>query len=139
MELREIVLRRNMLGRLLEHAEQWYPKEGVALLFGHVSKQRGVVDRVALVDNSAASETTFRVKPEEQYRLLVESEERGEEMIGVFHSHPSSAQPSKTDLENMRLNPVVWIVASREEGSWDYASFVLDSNGRPDRIDTRIQ
>ncbi len=139
MELEEIILTQNMLDAMLDHAEFWHPMEGVALLFGHISNQRSITERVALMENSAASVATFKVEPEEQYRLLVEAEERGEELVGIFHSHPASVYPSNTDLENMRLNPVVWIIASKRRGTWKYGSFVLAGDNTACQIKTRIE
>ncbi len=139
MELEEFVLTQNMLDAMLAHAEFWYPREGVALLFGHTSNQRSIAERVALMENSAASMVTFRVEPEEQYRLLVEAEERGEKMVGIFHSHPAPVYPSNTDLENMRLNPVVWIIASKRRGIWEYDSFVLAGDNTACQIKTSIE
>ncbi|TFF92002.1 M67 family peptidase [Candidatus Thorarchaeota archaeon] len=139
MDVEEIVLTQNQIDALLAHAESWYPKECVALLFGHSATRRAIVSRMALMDNLAAARTTFAVKPEEQYRLLVEAEKRGDTMIGVFHSHPAPVRPSEKDLENMRLNPVVWIVASKSSGNWEYGSFILAQDDETNQIRTSIR
>lgn len=114
---------------LHNHAEVNLPIEAVALLFGLVSESSVTVNRIELVHNEASSSTTtFMVNPEEQYRLLVEAEEQGEELVGIFHSHPAPPFPSSRDQRNMKLNPVVWLIASKASGNWVSNAFLLEDD-----------
>ena len=116
------------LNRLHNHAETHLPLETVALFFGEISDTSVCVNRIELMENkSTAKYTTFSVDPEEEYQLLVEAEERGESLVGIFHSHPAPPEPSQTDLRNMRLNPVVWLIASKQSGNWISKAFVLEN------------
>lgn len=111
---------------LHDHAESNLPNEVAALIFGNVSNDSIHVKHIELVLNeSSSSVTSFNVDPEEQYRLLVEAEERDQELVCIFHSHPAPPYPSKTDRKNMRLNPVVWLVASKDSGTWESRAYVL--------------
>jgi len=86
-----------------------------------------VVTHIECVRNeSDKAATSFYVNPEEEYQLLIDAEARGEELVGIFHSHPAALMPSSSDLENMRLNPVVWMIASKTSGAWSSKGFVLD-------------
>ncbi|MFX1368015.1 MAG: M67 family metallopeptidase [Promethearchaeota archaeon] len=107
------------------HAERNLPFEAVALLFG--TTEENVVDaaRVELMENTAKSRTSFEVNPEVEYRLLIDAETRNEELIAIFHSHPAPPKPSSSDERNMRLNPVVWIIASKVTGNWESRAYVL--------------
>ncbi len=117
------------LDALHDHAESSLPFEAVALLFGTYSELLVTVTRIELTYNEASLRTTaFMVNPEEQYRLLVEAENRGEELVGIFHSHPAPPHPSNRDKQNMKLNPVVWLIASKESGSWITKAFLLHNN-----------
>ncbi|MFW9850731.1 MAG: Mov34/MPN/PAD-1 family protein [Candidatus Thorarchaeota archaeon] len=120
-----LVLDKYHLEQLYSHAENCKPEEAVALLFGIVENSNIVVKNVALVENSARSRTTFSVEPTLQYQLLVEAENRGESLVCIFHSHPAPPRPSSKDLKNMELNPVVWLIASKESGEWESQAFVL--------------
>ena len=112
--------------QLYRHADESLPLESVALLFGHTEESTVRVTRIELLQNSADSRVRFAVEPEEQYRLLVEAEERDEELVCVFHSHPAPPKPSTIDLRYMRLNPVVWLIASKLTGSWESSAYILD-------------
>jgi len=117
------------LDALHNHAESNLPLEAAALLFGRVSESSVTVNRIELVYNEASSSTTsFMVNPEEQYRLLVEAEEQGEELVGIFHSHPAPPFPSNRDQQNMKLNPVVWLIASKDSGNWVSKAFLMEDD-----------
>ena len=112
--------------KLHEHAEANLPTEAAALLFGNISEHSITVDYIELVPNESTSGiTSFKVNPEEQYRLLEEAEERNEELVCVFHSHPAPPFPSTTDRRNMKLNPVVWLIASKVSGIWESRAFLM--------------
>jgi len=116
------------LNRLHAHAEQSLPLEAAALLFGRVKDNDVVVSHIELVPNTAESRTSFSVNPETEYKLLIEAEERGEDLVGIFHSHPAPPRPSSSDIRNMRLNPVVWVIASKLTGNWTSRAFILDED-----------
>ncbi len=116
------------LDRLHSHAEGGLPLESVALLFGHVKESGITVTRSELLENTAVSTISFAVDPEREYQLLIDAETRGEDWVGIFHSHPAPPRPSSRDLENMRLNPVVWAIASRETGRWETRAYLLQED-----------
>jgi len=117
---------RSDLDRLYGHAEKCLPLESAALLFGRLEASAVVVTRTELVDNVLGSRVAFEVDPVAEYQLLQDAEARGEDMVGIFHSHPAPPQPSESDLHNMDLNPVVWLIASRTTGRWKSRAFVLE-------------
>jgi proteasome lid subunit RPN8/RPN11 len=113
--------------QLQQHAETCLPEEAVALLFGLISDNIVHVNCIELMENeSQANRTTFSVNPEREYQLLIEAEERGESLVGIYHSHPAPPEPSNKDLRNMRLNPVVWIIASKLTGDWIAKAYILE-------------
>jgi proteasome lid subunit RPN8/RPN11 len=124
--------------KLIGHAQECQPSESVALLFGHVKNSDVIVKHFDLVDNVLKSKTKFEVDPVEQYRLFIEAENRDEDLIGIFHSHPAPPVPSHTDIRNMKLNPVVWLIASSITGSWETNAFVLQ-NDEPIEIEMLIK
>jgi proteasome lid subunit RPN8/RPN11 len=115
--------------RLKKHAEDMHPTEAVALLFGIISGASVSTTRIELMENIAlANHTSFSVDPEAEYELLIGAEEQDELLVGIFHSHPAPPQPSSTDLRNMRLNPVVWLVASKLSGNWIIKGYLLEND-----------
>jgi len=127
----ELIIKQSDIRKLIDHAENCRPLEAVALLFGIFQDDRIIVRTVELVDNSANSKTTFMVDPVVQYNLLIESEARGEDLVCVFHSHPAPPKPSSKDIKNMELNPVVWLIGSKNTGEWELKAFLLDQDKEP--------
>ena len=114
---------------LHDHAESSLPMEAAALIFGQMTHQSILANHIRLVDNDSLSGTTsFMVDPEEQYQLLIEAENLGEELVCIFHSHPAPPFPSRRDQKNMRLNPVAWLIASKESGTWVSKAFMMEDD-----------
>ncbi len=112
---------------LHQYAETNLPCEAVALLFGTITKNIVKVNRTELVENDSKNQaTSFSINPEIEYQLLIEAEELGESLVGIYHSHPAPPKPSKTDLKNMRLNPVIWLISSKATGEWISKAFILE-------------
>lgn len=121
-------LPKNTISELHSYAEQCLPSEAAALLFGRFSKDTVEVVKLELVQNALKSSVGFEIDPEEEYRLIMEHEVHREEIVAIFHSHPAPPRPSARDLENMRLNPVVWLIASRSSGVWESKAFHLQGD-----------
>lgn len=113
------------VAKLYRHGQDCWPLESAGLLFGHLEGSIVTVTRVELLRNALRSRIRFEIDPAVEYELLLDAETRGEELVGIFHSHPAPPQPSEADLQNMRLNPVVWLIASRTTGTWTSRAFVL--------------
>lgn len=107
---------------LTEHAENAKPNESCAILFG-----RGdTVSEIFLTENIEESPVNFTISNEQLidgYRI---AEEKNVDVIGIFHSHPSSeAYPSNTDKKFMQSNPVAWIIYSG--ANRDFRAYLLES------------
>jgi len=113
--------------QLQNHAETCLPDEAVVLLFGVISENIVYVNHVEKMENeSQTSQTSFSVNPEREYQLLIEAEDRNESLVGIYHTHPAPSEPSKTDLRNMCLNPVVWLISSKITGNWITKAYILE-------------
>ena len=124
----ELHLYEEDFARIEQHAETCFPGEAVSLLFGVISENIVRVNYVEIMENeSKTSQTTFSVNPEHEYQLLIEAEKSGDSLVGIYHSHPAPPEPSKTDLRNMRLNPVVWLISSKLTGSWITKAYILEN------------
>jgi proteasome lid subunit RPN8/RPN11 len=98
---------------MLVHAHNCHPMEACGLLAGRGSDLRMAYP----LTNTQGSETAYTVDHTEHYRALKHAESRGWELIGVFHSHPSSAAyPSPTDVR-LALDPQwLYLIIGMERG-----------------------
>lgn len=83
--------------RLCTYAAEAAPDECVGLLFGHGER----VTRIQPLENvSPTPRTRFYALPQELFAALKEADDRGETILGSYHSHPRTPPwPSPTDLE----------------------------------------
>ncbi|MEM3386687.1 MAG: M67 family metallopeptidase [Nitrososphaerales archaeon] len=88
------------------------PKEACAFLLGRTSSEGFTVLKVTPASNILDSAVAFKIDPSEVFEVFDEADRIGLEVIGVFHSHPAPAEPSNIDLEYMKANPMVWLIAS---------------------------
>src|ERR1700691_42477 len=98
---------------LRQHGEQTYPHECCGVLLGHFNDDGAntkTVTRIARCGNTRddSPHNRYHIDPKELIRIQREGRERGEDIVGFYHSHPDHpAQWSTTDLAEAH-----WIVSS---------------------------
>jgi proteasome lid subunit RPN8/RPN11 len=99
------------------------PEEACGLVAGR--------DNIALevipVTNALHSPVRYRMDPQEQLEAFTRIEERGLEIVGIYHSHPSGpAQPSPTDIAEAFYPEAVYLIWSRSEQDWNVRGFLIE-------------
>jgi len=98
---------------LFKEATDKKPNESCALLFGKKENDKLIVRDIFLAENIEESPVNFTISNEQLILGYKEAEEKGLEVIGIFHSHPiSEPYPSATDKKFMEINPVAWVIFS---------------------------
>jgi len=111
-------LQRSHVESLKRETERVHPVEACAMLFGKLSKNEAVVEKVEVAQNRLRSTTRFEVDPEKVAASITEAEKEGLEFIGLFHSHPAPAAPSSIDRKFMRLwGDALWLILSSTDGN----------------------
>jgi proteasome lid subunit RPN8/RPN11 len=79
---------------MIAHAVEGVPKEACGILAG----RDGRVEHFYKMRNADDSPVTYRLDPTEHFRVFNEIEEKGWDLVGIFHSHThTEAYPSETD------------------------------------------
>ena len=93
---------------LVAHARAEYPNEACALLAG-VDE----VEKVFSLPNAEASPTFYVVEPKAQLQAMNEMDDRGWDLLGIFHSHTfTEAYPSRTDIELAAYPEATYLILS---------------------------
>ena len=83
-----------MFEEIVAHAKAEYPNEACGVLAG----QGGRPVRVYAMRNAEASPVVYRFDSAEQVQVFRELDDRGWDLLGIFHSHThTEAYPSPTD------------------------------------------
>ena len=89
------------------------PNESCALLFGKKDIDKISIIEIYSTENIEKSPINFTISNEQLIQGYKIAEDKGLDVIGIFHSHPDSEPyPSETDKKFMEINPVAWIILS---------------------------
>jgi len=103
------------------------PNEACALLFGKKENDELVIKDVFLAKNIEESPVNFTISNEQLIQGYKEAEEKGLDVIAIFHSPPNSEPyPSTTDKKFMEINPVAWVIFS--DISKGFKAYMYESN-----------
>jgi proteasome lid subunit RPN8/RPN11 len=91
-----MVLPKRFAEEIIEHARGETPNECCGLLGG----KDGTVLGVYRCGSTEKSPYRYYLDPKDQIRILRELDDKGWDLVGIYHSHThTEAYPSKTDVE----------------------------------------
>jgi proteasome lid subunit RPN8/RPN11 len=98
-----------LIDEIVAHARADVPNECCGMV-GGVDAEARTVYRAA---NAEASPFRYSIDAREQFRLMREIEEAGEELVCIYHSHTkSAAYPSQTDVNLAGWPDAVYLIVS---------------------------
>jgi proteasome lid subunit RPN8/RPN11 len=123
---------------LRQHGEETYPHECCGVLLGRFDDiGLKTVSRVARCGNTRedSPHNRYSIDPRDLIRIQREGRERGEEIVGFYHSHPDHpAQWSSTDLAEAHWFGCSYVITSVEKGKAVLTnSFELTGTGEADK------
>jgi proteasome lid subunit RPN8/RPN11 len=117
---------RSIYEELLAHAREDAPNECCGLIGG----EDGVARTVYRARNAEASPLRYNLDPQDQFRIMSEMEERGEELAAIYHSHTASpAYPSQTDINLAAYPDTLYLIVSLADGERDLRGFRIEDGG----------
>jgi proteasome lid subunit RPN8/RPN11 len=103
-----------------QHGEETYPYECCGVLLGQFADDGSkTVTRIARAGNTRddSPHNRYHIDPKELIRIQREGRERGEDIVGFYHSHPDHpAQWSTTDLAEAHWIGCSYVITSVEKG-----------------------
>jgi proteasome lid subunit RPN8/RPN11 len=123
---------------LRQHGESTYPHECCGILLGRIEEDGArVVSSVARAGNTRtdSAHNRYNIDPKDLIRIQREGRERGEDIIGFYHSHPDHpAQWSPTDLAEAHWFGCSYVITSVEKGRAVLTNaFALQGGGESDK------
>jgi [CysO sulfur-carrier protein]-S-L-cysteine hydrolase len=109
---------------ITEHAIRDAPNECCGL----IAVKDGVVSRVLVAENEAASPLRFEISGKALLTLIDDIEEAGEELGAIYHSHTRSAPyPSQTDINFAAGWPgLEWLIVGTVDSPPEVKSYLID-------------
>src|SRR4051812_15250282 len=113
-----------LIEEMIAHAREDLPNECCGMIGG----RDGVATSVVRVENAAASPLRYEMDSKGQIQAYNAIQDRGDDLIGIYHSHTrSAAYPSQTDVNEAVMWPeqVYVIVSLADEDAPDVKAFDL--------------
>jgi proteasome lid subunit RPN8/RPN11 len=105
---------------LRQHGEETYPHECCGVLLGRFEEDGAkTVSTIARCGNTRddSPHNRYNIDPKELIRIQREGRQRGEDIVGFYHSHPDHpAQWSATDLAEAHWFGCSYMITSVEKG-----------------------
>ena len=107
-----IVMTRDHLAAVLDQAREEAPLECCGLLLGRGRQ----VERVFRGTNIDRSPVTYNMDPQELFRAHREMDDRGLDLVAIYHSHPRTrAYPSSTDVAKATYPDAAYLIVSLQD------------------------
>lgn len=110
---------RTQLDKLRRHGEETYPNECCGVLLGQMDGDHRTVTSIARCGNTRndSPQNRYHIDPKELIRIQREGRERGEDIVGFYHSHPDHPPRwSATDLAEAHWFSCSYVITSVEKG-----------------------
>jgi proteasome lid subunit RPN8/RPN11 len=127
------------------HGEETYPHECCGVLLGQMDGDTRTVTSSARAGNTRtdSAHNRYNIDPRELVRIQREGRERGEDIVGFYHSHPDHpARWSPTDLAEAHWFGCSYVITSVEKGKAVLTnSFELTGSEENDKklVDEKIE
>lgn len=120
---------------LVAHAREEAPNECCGLIGG----TNGEAKTLYRARNAEASPLRYNLDPQDQFRIMGEMEERGEELSAIYHSHTASpAYPSQTDINLASYPDALYLIVSLADGERPLRGFTI-SDGKVSEVELSIE
>jgi len=107
---------------LVAHAREEAPNECCGLIGG----SNGEAKTLYRARNAEASPLRYNLDPQDQFRIMTEMEERGEQLSAIYHSHTASAAyPSQTDINLASYPDALYLIVSLAENEDPLRGFMI--------------
>lgn len=104
-----VYLKKHHLAEMIAHAREEAPLEACGILAG----EEDHVVKLYRARNVDCSPVSYRLEPEEQYHIFMDIDNKGWDILGIYHSHPTSpAVPSGIDLKQAYYPEALYFVVS---------------------------
>jgi proteasome lid subunit RPN8/RPN11 len=107
-----IEISRSIADEVIAHAREELPNE----CCGIIAAKDGAPVKLFRATNAEASPVRYGLDPQEQYRIMMEIEERGWTLAAIYHSHTRSpAYPSQTDVNLAFYPDALYLIVSLQD------------------------
>ncbi len=132
--MNSLTLTNEQLQKMTAHVQSHAPLEACGLLAGRDSKVESVLE----VTNQAQSAVRYVMDPIEQLQAFEQIESNGQELIGIFHSHPTGPEVVSPSDVAQAAYAVVYVILAPVQNVWLARGFWIE-NGAYSEVDLEVR
>lgn len=117
--------------QMIAYVQSCLPEEACGVAGGAFEENSTRIDLILPVINQLHSPVRFRMEPAGQLTALQTIEQKGIELVAIFHSHPVGPQvPSQSDIVEFYYPGVLSIIISpsKEAYGWQVRAFQITND-----------
>jgi proteasome lid subunit RPN8/RPN11 len=100
------------------------PEEACGFVVGEGYHSRMVIPVTNILHNAYR----FRMDPEEELKVFILVEERGWEILAVYHSHPHGINhPSATDYDELTFPGIIYLIWYHIANKWHCRGYIMQA------------
>jgi proteasome lid subunit RPN8/RPN11 len=123
-----IIIPINLWRSMSTHVHAESPLEACGILGGEQSGSEVHAKWSFPARNELHSTHLFRIDPHDQLCAFNELEQRGLDLVGIYHSHPyGPPSPSATDIEQAYYPDAVQLIWAFDGDKWECRSFLIQA------------
>lgn len=125
---------------MLAHALHGLPDEACGLLAGRAGASGASAERFYAMTNADHSPLTYRLDPREQLQVFTEIEDKGWDLVAIFHSHThTEAYPSETDRRQAFYPEAHYLLVSLEDRNTPRFRAFTIKDGVVEEVEVRFE
>ena len=100
------------------------PEEACGIVAGERNRSRLIIP----VTNILHDAYRFRMDPEEQLKAFLLVEDKGWDILAIYHSHPYGINsPSVTDYNELTFPGIIYLIWYRDANNWQCRGYLMQS------------
>lgn len=124
--MKQVKVPKTIIQHMIHHAQQEMPNECCGVIGGKEMR----LETLYPMQNDQASPTRYFGNPKDLFDAVKQMRKCGEEMTGIYHSHPTSkAYPSATDIAENGYPGLYYFIVSLVDEEPDVQCFQLPEDG----------
>jgi proteasome lid subunit RPN8/RPN11 len=118
----QIYIQPQHMSQMTSHVDKENPLEACGLVAGLSDKSLQVFP----IKNILKSPAHYQMDPKEQISVFMLIEERGWDLLAIYHSHPIGLRtPSQTDIEEAYYPDTIHLIFSLINKNWKCLAYVI--------------
>ncbi|NPA58349.1 MAG: M67 family metallopeptidase [Aquificae bacterium] len=127
-------IKKELIGEIKRQGEKGYPYEICGFLLGNADYRTDTRTAVEVYQvenkNRERAVDRFEIDPKDYLKVERYAEEKGMEIIGIYHTHPDHPdRPSQTDLTFAQPDMSYIILSVKNGKASDWSSWILKGSG----------